>query len=276
VESPVEFPTVKDWTPEMTDVLRKLRDLETKLGKYVHMNDLESLSEELESLKKRVAGQGESIQTLNIAVTANSNEIDSIHSHIANIEQFGDHLDKHKVDMPAVIQYISSLDLNRPVILETSKKEEPVVIPIVEVKPNNSNIKEEEILKLIQSVQIRFDKVCKELRRDVDDKLNVKVFEEFRQNNEKTMGAIEDRLGLKADKEWVKKMLSKLNMLIKELEMQPKSPQVEVAMLTKKAIAMKCGSCDNIVTHMRTTKSDYIDWNKIEPLEQSKLKNKLS
>jgi len=54
----------------------------------------------------------------------------------------------------------------------------------------------------------------------------------------------------KADLEWVKKMLSKINNLIKGMtnrEMKSPEPKSDGAYLTKVPIGLKCASCDNII-----------------------------
>jgi len=67
---------------------------------------------------------------------------------------------------------------------------------------------------------------------------------------------LKKQVDLKADKEWVKKMLSKINNALKNRMEEGEQSPVEDALLSKKPITVKCGSCNSLITHQRVEKAD--------------------
>jgi len=76
-------------------------------------------------------------------------------------------------------------------------------------------------------------------------------------------------LFIKADKDWVKLLINKLKKILDRQEMQQKIN--DEALITKRPVDNKCGSCDVKLDHLSGTRSDYVKWNKL-PADSSNLK----
>jgi len=83
------------------------------------------------------------------------------------------------------------------------------------------------------------------------------------------------KLTLKGDKDWIKKVISKLKEAWKEFE--SKERDRNEAILTRKLINdAQCGSCDKKMKELIPEKTKYRDWNKVESVAENRGKKEVS
>lgn len=83
------------------------------------------------------------------------------------------------------------------------------------------------------------------------------------------------KLTLKGDKDWIKKVISKLKEAWKEFE--SKERDRNEAILTRKLINdAQCGSCDKNMKELIPEKTKYRDWNKVESVADYRGKKEVS
>jgi len=91
--------------------------------------------------------------------------------------------------------------------------------------------------------------------------------DQFKDNNDEEFNNLRQyfnsKLTLKADKEWIKKVINKLKDAWSQFE--SKERDRNEAILTKKLINdAQCGSCDKKIAELLPEKTKYRDWNKVE------------